>query len=65
MINRVFKVDGRRESFPYYGEWIKEKKKMRKKSFDFDLFEEWIEGEQTERLAGSIEAMNKIFYRKE
>lgn len=43
LINRVFKQGAKRENFPYYIEWMKVEKKTGKKSFDFNLFEGWIE----------------------
>lgn len=65
LINRVFKMECKRETFPYFVEWAKEYKKASKKNFDFGLFEKWIEAESTEKISSSIEAMNKIFYKKD
>lgn len=65
LINRVFKMEWKRETFPYFMEWAKELKKGSKKNFDFGLFEKWIQAESTDRISSSIEAINKIFYKKD
>ena len=66
LINRIFKTGVKKEIFPKYQTWLKEKaKKKPAQLVNFEHFDEWIKSESSEKLLLAIEDINNIFYKKD